>query len=463
MAVIISEKPNKYLRGACASLNADQLEVYNYAAPLSTNLFRCDVIPLNRLNPMMRVNDKFTWTSYVKNITDDGQVVWAKPYVERCCDELKTFFDYIEVTLTEDQWNVIRDCLNGYQNKFYTVYKIKKKSGGFRTIEAPCDDLKYIQRLLLDRFATRLFKEHRRAYGFVKGRNIFSAAKSLSLASLIKGHAKDTKALVKIDLKDFFPSISTQFLSELIFKYFREYICRSSKGNWGFWKDLDEEAHIIDKLKRCRRVTRRQLLKKNVFKRGEYTYCPLHISDEVTSKALYRMTHLLMALIDIGTYNGRLPQGSPLSPFLSNIALERFDAYSQGIFKGSYLRYADDICIISETAETATRNRELVIRALYNKCPGVSINPKKVHIIRHGKPMRVVGYNINEDSGQPTIPRYKRKNFEAMLYNISTGKHALTQSAWKKINGYRALYNMSGAITSKMNTLYETIKKNNNL
>lgn len=53
-------------------------------------------------------------------------------------------------------------------------------------------------------------------------------------------------------------------------------------------------------------------------------------------------------LLDIALLNGGLPQGSPLSPLLSNMVLTPFDFamhYSIKHFNGVYTRYADDILI----------------------------------------------------------------------------------------------------------------------
>lgn len=56
----------------------------------------------------------------------------------------------------------------------------------------------------------------------------------------------------------------------------------------------------------------------------------------------------LDTVINIATYNGALPQGSPLSPLLCNMVLLPFDwamYYSIKHFDGVYTRYADDILI----------------------------------------------------------------------------------------------------------------------
>ena len=69
-------------------------------------------------------------------------------------------------------------------------------------------------------------------------------------------------------------------------------------------------------------------------------------------KQVYPFCMLSEACLDyiiyIATYNGALPQGSPLSPLLCNMVLLPFDwamHYSIKHFNGAYTRYADDILI----------------------------------------------------------------------------------------------------------------------
>lgn len=92
--------------------------------------------------------------------------------------------------------------------KYYRIYKIPKKSGGHRRIEAPRRFIKLIQKwIYLYILSTRELPEA--ATGFVRGKNIFSNAEP---------HIPN-KNLMVVDIKDFFPSISYQEVYR-IFKSF---------------------------------------------------------------------------------------------------------------------------------------------------------------------------------------------------------------------------------------------------
>ena len=93
------------------------------------------------------------------------------------------------------------------RNESYRVFHIPKKSGGYRTIEAPSEELKRIQlwikENILDNFSP---SEH--AKGFKKGVSIYDNA----LPHVGK------ELVINIDLKDFFPSIEYSEIYK-IFKY----------------------------------------------------------------------------------------------------------------------------------------------------------------------------------------------------------------------------------------------------
>ena len=82
------------------------------------------------------------------------------------------------------------------RGQLYHQFKISKKSNGFRTIEAPCEKLKTIQRWIkddiLDSFSCSDY-----AMGFREGKSIVDNARPHIGKELI----------INIDLKDFFPSI----------------------------------------------------------------------------------------------------------------------------------------------------------------------------------------------------------------------------------------------------------------
>lgn len=79
----------------------------------------------------------------------------------------------------------------------YTTFKIPKASGGFRTIKAPDEDLKYIQQIIITLFEkTFRMLPHNAAHAYMKKRNTLSE---------LKVH-QDNKSrwFLKLDIKDFF-------------------------------------------------------------------------------------------------------------------------------------------------------------------------------------------------------------------------------------------------------------------
>lgn len=91
---------------------------------------------------------------------------------------------------------------------FYRVYKITKRSGGRRQIEAPRRFIKLIQRwIYLNILNTKQLPDN--ITGFVRGKNIFTNAEP----------HKTNKNLMVIDIKDFFPSVS----SKVVFNIFKDF------------------------------------------------------------------------------------------------------------------------------------------------------------------------------------------------------------------------------------------------
>lgn len=78
----------------------------------------------------------------------------------------------------------------------YTTFKLPKKRGGFRSIDAPSKKMKNVQRWILDNILYKL-NAGEFAHGFIPGKSIVTNASVHVGQDLILG----------IDLKDFFPSI----------------------------------------------------------------------------------------------------------------------------------------------------------------------------------------------------------------------------------------------------------------
>ncbi|MBQ0738292.1 hypothetical protein J9332_28620, partial [Aquimarina celericrescens] len=81
-------------------------------------------------------------------------------------------------------------------SSFYREFKIPKRKGGYRDIVTPYTSLLEVQQWIAKHILSS-FDIHPSAYAYVKGKNIAQNAKS---------HI-GSKEMLKIDLKDFFPSI----------------------------------------------------------------------------------------------------------------------------------------------------------------------------------------------------------------------------------------------------------------
>lgn len=97
----------------------------------------------------------------------------------------------------------------------YNTFFIKKKSGGVRTISAPCPLLKDVQRCLVLIFKS-LFSRNSWTYGFVDG---------LSVADNAKKHV-GMRYVLNIDLENFFPSISSFTLQIYLKQFFNAEIAK---------------------------------------------------------------------------------------------------------------------------------------------------------------------------------------------------------------------------------------------
>jgi hypothetical protein len=88
-----------------------------------------------------------------------------------------------------------------YPEMFYSSFSIPKKRGGYRVINSPSEHLTAIQHYIKENIL-ELIPIHNCAYGYVKEKSIIDNAKS---------HSKNTYVM-KVDLKNFFPSIGRRRL-----------------------------------------------------------------------------------------------------------------------------------------------------------------------------------------------------------------------------------------------------------
>lgn len=144
----------------------------------------------------------------------------------------------------------------------------------------------------------------------------------------------------------------------------------------------------------------------------------------ITKKRLIGWFHSLgynfevsIALASLCSLDGRLPQGSPASPLLSNAICVHLDRRLYAIaqrFALNYTRYADDLCFSGSTIHSGIH--QLVSDAVRGS--GFSLNDAKTRFHRQKSKSKVVT-GINISSGSPRLPRKRRRAIEHALHFIS--------------------------------------------
>lgn len=281
--------------------------------------------------------------------------------------------------------------LNYYKNPNNTrgrfiSFTIPKKSGADRKITAPkAQSYKWILRCLNHLFVS-IYTPSDYAMGFIKERSV------VTNASVHVGK----NYVFNIDLKDFFPSI--------------------------------EEARICARLQ----------------------VAPFNFTYEVASTiaGLVTMKVESSKKDPKGNIKYVLPQGSPVSPILTNIICDRLDRRLAGLakrFRLSYTRYADDITFSSmhnvyqEGGEFRTELKRII------EDQSFEINDDKTRLQKKGVRQEVTGITVNDKNN--VSKKYVRE-LRNILY------------IWKKY-GYLVAYNkFMQHYTPKIKKLWKTKRPN---
>ena len=120
-----------------------------------------------------------------------------------------------------------------------------------------------------------------------------------------------------------------------------------------------------------------------------------------------------VVLAKLSCHQGKLPQGAPTSPAISNLVCRRLDSRLLGL-AGSmgfeYTRYADDI------AFSGDRRPEGLVYAAKRiiKEEGFVLAKHKTHIVRRGQSQRVTGLVVNN---KVNVPRHYYRRIRAIIHN----------------------------------------------
>ena len=238
-----------------------------------------------------------------------------------------------------------------YEQQYYE-FKIPKRSGGLRTINAPLPEFKEALSKVKDIFEKDLkCLSHDAAYAYTKQRSVYDA--------LTKHQINDSKWFLKIDLTDFFPSCTPELIYNQLTQLYPFYYF------------------------------------------------------QVSAKAK------LKKIIEICCLNNGLPQGTPMSPLLTNLIMVPYDYTIYNTLKRGlgqhfvYTRYADDM-LISSKSDFDWKH----IQQLISACLGpFQIKEEKTRYGSRAGSNWNLGLMLNKDNNI-TLGSKKKKLINAMLHNL---------------------------------------------
>ena len=241
----------------------------------------------------------------------------------------------------------------------YHFHWVKKKSGGYRLIEAPKALLKFVQTQILRGILDRV-PAHPAAHGFVKQRSIRSNAAP---------HVKSAWVM-KLDLSNFYPSVT---FSRVV----------------AIFRSLGYSREVSIWLGRLTTSTIPSNL--SAPDRRENTVWP------------YRLRHL--------------PQGAPTSPAIANLSAFSLDVRLNGLatkYHARYTRYADDLTL-SGKGKSIPALREIIPMAEWIvRNERFHLNRSKRRVLKQHQRQSVTGIVVNQKLG---VGRAEFDQLKAILTN----------------------------------------------
>ena len=324
------------------------------------------------------------------------------------CNLLNRCQDYLygNKVIKIDEY-LLKTLAHQKSEKRYQSFQIKKKSGGDRTIHAPKPELKVVLSCLNLIFQC-IYSPHTAAYGFVENKSVADNAKL---------HCRNNYVF-NLDLKDFFPSIEIgRILNRLSYPPFNlnKENGREQIGNYIAWLACHEME--VERM----------------------------IDGEI-QKVIKRV----------------LPQGSPLSPILTNIICEKLDKQLTGVanrFGVKYSRYADDITFSSmhNVYQENSEFRSEVLRIINSQY--FLINESKVRLQKQNVRQEVTGITVNKDVNVSKSYVKRLRLWLSMWEKYGIDKaYELFLNGYKKDKGYTKKIGqtpafMENVIAGKLNYL----------
>ena len=301
-------------------------------------------------------------------------------------------------------YDYVNSILHRHTNP-YKTFRIKKRSGGSRTICVPDIPLMRVQRwihkeILLSTAAKAILSKWSTAYA-ENSSHIKNAEKHLG-----------AQVIIKVDISNFFESISER----QVYKVF---------------KNLQFRPIVAFGLTRI--CTRQINTSKSMDLRVRKSYRRWNRRKRTTE--INRRLFLANAV-------GHLPQGAPTSPMLSNLVCLDIDNQLAVLAREHemvFTRYADDITFSGPLMDVSK------MREVYSKiCEivgvfGLRVNAKKTRFIRAGCRMQITGIVIN--NGIARISREYRDRIRQELFYL---KKCGLESHVEKVSNRNALSYLLG-------------------
>jgi hypothetical protein len=273
----------------------------------------------------------------------------------------------------------------------YHRFQIPKKRGGLRNVSAPKTKLRRAQTWVLQNILTPL-PVHEAAVAFRPG---------LSTAQNAARHAGKA-VVVRLDLKDFFPSVGFARVKHLF-------------QSFGYNEGCATVFALL-----CTEAPRVELTLDNQKRH-------VAVGDRV------------------------LPQGACTSPALTNLLCRRLDARLTGLATKqgfTYTRYADDLIFSSDLVKADIAWIQTFAKRIVTDEKFV-VNEEKTLVMKPQNRQSVTGLIVNAQDGKgPRVSREDLRRFRAFLHGYETkGREAMTekigQDALHYAKGYLAYINMS--------------------
>ena len=279
-------------------------------------------------------------------------------FARRVSQKVKDKFDfdgmYAEIHAFNEKYKELIET--EYKSSLYYSFKIPKRSGGLRQIDAPdaplMAALSELKRILETHF---FFTYHTTAFAYVRGRSTIDAVK--------RHQSNNSRWVLKTDLSKFFPNTTPQFLLKMLYQTF-----------------------------------------------------PL--SEYIQTSSLYREE--FEKAMSLCFLNGGLPQGTPTSPMLTNQMMIPIDYEISKMCHDyyphlCYTRYADDMDISSEYSFHWTDVVNNIGCILRKYDAPFSFNKEKIHYGSTSGRNWMLGVMFNKD-GKITIGHENKKTFKNSLF-----------------------------------------------